>query len=173
MHVERERQALGGGLQLEQAGHLVQTVGKAHGRYIQRELARLDARDVQRALDERQQMLAPAPDHVHRLLAVWRHTRVLTHELRVAQDGVEWCADLVADGADVAALGLVGLVGPQAGFLGLLLRGLGHAARRLQGFVGLAVQLDLAHQQARLAVGFFLRHLAALVRQHQPPRHDA
>ena len=118
-------------------------------------------------------MLAPAPDHVHRLLAVWRHTRVLTHELRVAQDGVERRADLVADGADVAALGLVGLVGAQAGFLGLLLRGLGHAARGLQGFVGLAVQLDLAHQQARLAVGFLLRHLAALVRQHQPPSHDA
>ena len=118
-------------------------------------------------------MLAAAPDHMHRLLAVWRHARVFTHELCVAQDGVERRADLVADGADVAALGLVGLVGRALGRFGHLARLLGHAARGLQGFVGLAVQLDLAHQQARLAVGFLLRHLAAFVRQHQPPSHDA
>ena len=151
----------------------MQAVGKTHGRDIERELARLDARDVQRAFDERQQVLAAAADDVHRLLAVRRHARILAHQLRIAQDGVERRADLVADGADVAALGLVGLVGRALGRFGHLARLLGHAARGLQGLVGLAVQLDLAHQEAGLAVGFLLRHLAALVRQNQPPGHDA
>ena len=166
LHVELKGQAFGGRLQLEQAGDLVQAIGKPHGCDVEGELAGFDARDVQRALDEREQMLAAAADHVHSLLAVGGNLGVLAHQLRVAQDGVERRANLVADGADVAALGLVGL-------LGRLLRLLGHAARGLQGLVGLAVQFDLAHQQARLAVRLLLRHLTALVRQHQPPRNDA
>jgi hypothetical protein len=104
---------------------------------------------------------------------------VFAHQLRVAKDAVQRRAQLVADGADVAALGLVGLVGGAAGLLGRELGLLGDFARlrRLLGDCNArsvcAVQLDLAHQQVGLAVRFFLRHLAALVRQHQPPGHDA
>jgi hypothetical protein len=42
---------------------------------VQRELAGLDAGDVQRAFDQRQQVLAAALDDGHRVLAVRRHRR--------------------------------------------------------------------------------------------------
>ena len=65
----------------------------------------------------------------------------------------------MADGADVATLGLIGLVGQ---LLGLL-----------QGLVGLPVRFNFLHEQMGLAVGLFLRHLAAFVGQHHPPGHHA
>jgi hypothetical protein len=74
-------------------------------------LPRLDVRHVQRAFNQRQQMLAAALDHVDGLLAVRGHGGVFAHQLRITQDAVERRAQLVADGADVAALGLVGLLG--------------------------------------------------------------
>jgi hypothetical protein len=43
----------------------------------------------------------------------------------------------------------------------------------LQGLVGALVRVDFLHQQLGLAVGFLLRHLAALVGQHHPPGADA
>lgn len=58
-HIKLESQALGRGLQFKQAGHLVQAIGKTHGRHVQRELAGFDARNIERALDEREQVLAP------------------------------------------------------------------------------------------------------------------
>ena len=61
----------------------------------------------------------------------------------------------MADGGDVAALGLVGLLGDLAGFL--------------QGLVGALVRFDFLHQQLGLAVRFLLRHLPALLGQHHPP----
>ena len=105
-------------------------------------------------------MRTAALDDADSLLAMRRDRAVLTHELRVAQDAVERRTQLMADGADVAALGLIGLMP----------RFSGHQTRLLQGLVGLAVRLDLAHQQVRLAIGFFLRDLPALVCQYQPPR---
>ncbi|MCY1518499.1 hypothetical protein D9M68_532190 [compost metagenome] len=178
--LEAKAQALLGRLQLEHVGQLAHRIGKAHRPRVQRELAGLDVGDGQRALDERQQVLAAALDHGHRLLAVRRHRVVFAHELRVAQDAVERRAQLVADGADVAALGLVRevrraprLVGRALGVLGDLAGFFGALLGVLQCAVGLAVQRNLTHQQVGLAVRFFLRHLAALVRQHQPPRDDA
>jgi hypothetical protein len=50
--VEPEGQALGGCLQFEQARHLVHQVREAHRLDVQCELARLDARDVERAFDQ-------------------------------------------------------------------------------------------------------------------------
>ena len=96
-------------------------------------------------------------DHPNGLRAVRRHAGVFLQQLRVAQDAVEWRAQLVADGGDVACLGLVGL--------------LGRVPRLLQRFVGALVRFDFLHQQPRLPVRLFLRHFTALVRQHQPPGH--
>ena len=122
-------------------------------------------RDVERAFDQREQVLAAALDDADRLLAVRGNRGVFAHQLRVTEDAVERRAQLVADGADVAALGLVRLIGGTA-------RLLSHPACALQCLVGLAVRIDLLHQQMRLPVRFFLRHLAALVRQHHPPCHQ-
>ena len=151
-------QALGQRLELEQVGHFAHAVGKVHGLDVERELAAFDARDVQRAFDQREQMLAAALDDADGLPAVRRDGRVFAHELRVAQDAVERRAQLVADGADVAALGLVGVFGQALGLL--------------QRFVGLAVRVDLLHEQMGLPVGLFLGHLPAFVRQHHPPGHQ-
>ena len=111
-------------------------------------------------------MLAAAADHAHGLLAVGRNRGVVVEQLGVAEDAVQWRADLVADAGDVTALGLVGLLGGLAGFLGDL-------ARLLQLGVGLVVQRDFAREQAGLAVRFFLRHAPAFAGEHQPPRDDA
>ena len=93
--------------------------------------------------------------------------RVLAEQLRVAEDAVERRAQLVADGADVAALGLVGVVRALrlaccSCFVGARCDSISrcNAAISLISSVGLAVAL-------------LLRHLAALVRQHQPPGDDA
>jgi hypothetical protein len=137
--VKAEGQALGQRLRLKHARHLVHTVGKGHGLDGERELAGLNAGNVQRAFNQAQQMLTAALDDVDGLLAVRGHTGIFAHELRVAQDAVQWRAQLVADGADVAALGLVGLLGRVARLLGLQL-GL------LQCLVSLLVRIDFQHQ---------------------------
>ncbi|OIQ71922.1 hypothetical protein GALL_464580 [mine drainage metagenome] len=110
-------------------------------------------------------MLAATLDDVDGLLAVLRNRRVFTHQLGIAQNAVERRAQLVADGADIAAFGLIRQVGRLPGALG-------HPFCGLQGLVGLPVRFDLDHQQMGLAIGLFLRHLAAFVRQHHPPGHQ-
>ena len=106
-------------------------------------------------------------------------TRIFVQQLGIPQNAVEWRAQLVADGADITGFGLVGLIGGGAGLLGhhaglvcRLAGALGGFAGVLQLFVGAAVRLNFLHQQLGLAVGLHLRHLAAFVRQHQPPRHQ-
>ena len=65
-----ERDALAGGLQLEHAATISCTQSaKRIGARLERQLAALDARDVQRALDQRQQVVAAAADHAHGLRA--------------------------------------------------------------------------------------------------------
>ena len=144
--LEAENQPLGGRLRLEHGRHLMHAVGKVHGFDSQGQLAGLDAGDVECAFDEGQQVFTAAFDHVHRLFAVRRHGGVFSHQLCVAQDAVERCAQFVADGADVTALGLVRVVGCALGPLGSLARFFGNTGGvfglqlgRLQGFVGLAV----------------------------------
>ena len=154
-----EGDAFAGRLQLEHARDLVHAFAKAHRLHVELELAAFDARDVKRALNQRQQMVAAAANHAHRLFAVRGHRVVLLEQLRIAEDAVQRRAQLVADGGDVAALGLVGEVRDALGLL--------------QRLVGAPVRLDLAHQQMRLAVRLLLCDLAALVRQHQPPGDDA
>ena len=149
-------------LQLEHLHDLRERLAQPHRLRVQRELAGLDAGDVQRAFDQAQQVLAAAADHAHRLLAVRRQRRVLVEQLGVAEDAVERRAQLVADGRDVARLGLVGgLGGTPSQVRGVL--------GALQLFVGLAVRGDLLHQRLGLAVRLLLRDAAAGLRQDQPP----
>ena len=154
-HLEAEAQAFGGGLQLEQAGHFGERARQRHGFDVKRQLARFDAGHVQRALDERQQMFTAALNDVHRLCAVRRHIGVGLQQLGVAQNAVERCAQFVADGADVAGLGLVG--------------GFGGGTGLLQLGVGAAVAVDFLHQQLGLALRLLQGHAPALAVEHQPP----
>ena len=159
LDVGHETQVLGARLVLDQAGDLLQQFVQAHGLDIQRELATFNAGDVQRALDQGQQVVPSPLDDANGVLHMLGQLRVFIEQLGVAQDAVERGAQFVADGGDVAALGLVGLVGRLLGLLQLA--------------VGDAVRSDFAYQQMGLAVGFLLRHLPALVREHQPPAHHA
>ena len=117
-------------------------------------------------------MLVAVLDDVDHLLAVRRNARVFTHQLRITQDAVKRRAQLMADGADVAAFGLVGLVGG-------VTRGLRHLAGLLQGVVGDAVGVDFTLQrtglfieQVDLPVRLFLGDLPAFLREYQPPGHQ-
>ena len=68
-------------------------------------------------------------------MAVWRYGGVFAHELRIAQDAVERRSQFMADGADVAAFCLIGLIGQAA-------RLLRSQPGLLQRFIGLPVRLD-------------------------------
>ena len=166
--VEAEGQALGRRLQLEQAARsAARCRAKRIGFAFERELADFDARDVERALDQRQQVVAAAPDDVDRLLAVRRQAGVFVQQLRVAEDAVERRAQLMADRADVAALG-AGWPGRPAPWR----RSATSLASCSASSVCLCESISRT-SRCGLPVRFFLRHLPALVRQHQPPRHDA
>jgi hypothetical protein len=152
-------QALGRGLQLEHAGHLAHGVS-ANAMGFTSSFSLPDSMRAMSSVPSMSESRCSPPRWITRIAcARCGAIGVFLQQLRVAQDAVERRAQLVADGADVAALGLVGLVGDFACLLQLL--------------VGAAVRLDLLHQQPGLAVRLFLRHLAALVRQHQPPGHRA
>ena len=85
-----------------------------------------------------------------------RHGGVFVQQLRVAQDAVERRAQLVADGADVAASWPGWRLGRRAW-------------RAAAASVGAAVRVDLLHQQPRSGGWTLPAPPAALVRQHQPP----
>jgi hypothetical protein len=90
--------------------------------WVERQPTGFDVGDVERALNQRATGAPTAFDHVDRLLAVRRNRAVLAHQLGVTQNAVERCAQFMADRADVAAFGLVGLVGCRPRLLGDLLR---------------------------------------------------
>ena len=124
---------------------------------IQAQHAVLDLGDVEDAVDEIGEVLGAAADHADRVV---RRTRgAALEQLRVAVDGIERRADLVADAGDVAGLGDVGALGD---FLGLLQRG-----------VGAFVRVDFVHEHRGLARGLGLGRAPALVREHDEPGHHA
>jgi len=88
-----------------------------HGARVECELAAFDAGDVQRAFDQRQQMVAAAPDDADRLPTVFRNLGVGIENLGVAEDAVERRAQLVGERADMAALGLVSEISDLLGLL--------------------------------------------------------
>ena len=153
-------------LLFEQAGELAHRVGKVHRCGLERKPAALDAGDVHRAFDQAEQMVAAAPDHLHRSAPMLGNRRVVLQQLGITQDAVERRSQLVADRGDVAALGLVGGVSA------------GHGLLELD--VGALVRCDLAPQRLGLlvqrlglATRLLLRELAAALGQHGPPGHHA
>ena len=81
---------------------------------------------------------------------------VAFHQLRIADNGVERRADLVADTEDETALRLVRRLGD---FLG-----------PLQGCIGSPMRLDLVKQHGCLPPRFLLRLIPAFMREHHQPR---
>ena len=111
LHLVLKGQAFVGGLQFKHTGQLFHADSELHRLHVQCQLATFNMGHVQCALNQREQMLSAALDHIHRLLAVRWYCDIFTHQLRVTQDAVERRAQLVANGADVTALGLVGVLG--------------------------------------------------------------
>ena len=157
--LQAKGQALLGGLRGEHALELVDELGEGDFRQLQVQLAGFDLGHVEQAVDQRQQVRATAVDGGQCVLLAFAQGIVALQDLRVAEDAVERCAQLVGQAGDVAALRRVGILGLHLGFL--------------QRFVGLAVGLDLLHQQQGLAVRFLLCHLAALAGQDDPPGEHA
>jgi hypothetical protein len=104
-------------------------------------------------------MIGAAPDHAHLIARLGVEAGILLQQLRVAADGVERRAQLVAQPDDVAALRQIG--------------GLGDFLGALQFGVGALVRVDFLDQQRGLPPGFRFRRAAALLRQHEQPGHHA
>ncbi|MNU97608.1 hypothetical protein D3C71_876900 [compost metagenome] len=146
-------------LRPEHLHDLLQKLRQAQFAVLQPQPARLDARDVQQTIDQADQMLATAMNHINGLTPRRWQAWVALQNLRVTQNAVQGRAQLMAHAAHEAALGQIGAFGR---FLGLL-----------QLRVGLLVRLDFAQQQMGLSIRFLLRHAPAFMGQHQPPGHDA
>ena len=152
-----EFNALGRRLQPEHVDDLVEEFDQRHLVAIQPQDAVLDLGDVEDAVDEVGKVLGAAADHADGIVGGARGAAL--EQLRVAVDGIERRADLVADAGDVAGLGDVGALGDFLGFL--------------QRRVGAFVRVDFVHEHGRLACGSALGGAPALVREHDQPRHDA
>ena len=85
-------------------------------------------------------MLGAAADHLDRVDPARRHVGVALEQLRIAEDGVERRAQLVAQADDVPALRLAG--------------GFRHLLGLLQLGVGALVRLDLVASAGRSAAAF-------------------
>ena len=157
--LEDEIDALGGGLQAEHADQLIEKLAEADFVARQIQPAGLDLGDVENAVDQPGQMVGAAADHPHLIARFWQQARILLQQLGVATDRVQRRAQFMAQADDVAALGEIGRFGD---FLGALQFG-----------VGALVRVDFLDQQRGLPQGFGLRGAAALLRQHEQPRHHA
>ena len=98
-----ETQSLVAGLQLEHADDLLQEIREIERLRFERHFPALDARDVEGAFDDGQQVVAAPADDVDRLPPIGRDRFVVVENLGVAENAVERGAQLVADRRDVAA----------------------------------------------------------------------
>ncbi len=140
----------------EHVDDLVEKLRQVRRKRLQPEAPGFDARNVENFVDERQQVLAALSNRLDGIPPMRGHLRVTLQNLRVADDAVEWRAQLVAHIGEEASLGLIGVLG---GFL-----------RLLQLRVGTPVFLDFLLKQQRLTRRLLFGHASALARQHQPPR---
>ena len=116
-----------------QPEHRVQTLRHSQQIEIDRvqfQGAGLDPGEIQDLVDQCQEVVAALLDGVHGPALSRGSFRVAPQDLSIAQDGVEWSADLVAHVGQEPALGLVGLI--------CLFPGLGQL--HLLGFQGLIGQ---------------------------------
>ena len=146
-------------LQFEHVYDLLHEIRKTQGFDVQLHFASFNSRDVQRAFDEGQQVIAAPADHADCLSPIGRNGLVAIENLGIAEYAVQRGAQFMADRHDVAALGLVCVIGGQL--------------RLLQKLIRAMVGVDLLQQELRLMVGFFLGHPPAFVGEHHPPGDDA
>ena len=113
-HVADEGDTLALGLHRLQRQHVVDGLAQVEGFALQVELAGLDAREAQHVLEDLQQRQVGVADHVE-VLALAPVEGALAEQAHGAEHAAEGGAQLVAEGAEEHALGLVGLLGGLAG----------------------------------------------------------
>ena len=111
-----EDQALGLRERLQQRGDFIEQLVQVEGGVLERELAGFDAREVERVVDQAQQVLARALDCL-RLLALARLQLACLQQLGHAQHARHGRADLVPERSEETRLGLRALVAEQATLL--------------------------------------------------------
>ena len=151
-----ERESLVFGLRTHHVFDFFQQLGQRQRRALQLQSARLDACEIEQTIDQAEHVLATLVDGGQRLAWVHVGGAVLQQNLRIAEDAVERCAQLVRDAGDVAGLGDVGEFGGL--FCGLQCR------------VRAVVRRHFLGQQLVVPVRFFLRQHAAFAGQNNPPR---
>jgi len=83
-------------LQTEHVSELIDELRQADFLRFDAQLAGLDLGDVEQAIEQRDHVLAAAPDDLHGLTPRRGHLRVVLHDLRIAEDAVQRRAQLMA-----------------------------------------------------------------------------
>jgi hypothetical protein len=141
-----EFDALSGRLQTEHGDDFIEKVAELYFVAAQVKAPGLDFRDVEQPVDQSGQMLGAAPHHPDGVEPRLRDRGVTFEELRIAEDGVEWGPQFVAQADDVTAFRRACRF---RDFLGFLQLG-----------VGALVRLDLIHQQIGLPARLLFGHAA-------------
>ena len=150
-----EFDALGGRLQAEHGDDLIEKVAELHFVAAQVKPPGLDLRDIEQSVDQSGQMLGAAPHYPDGIESRLRDGGIALEELRIAEDGVEWGAQLMAQADDMTAFCRAGRFGHFLGFLQL--------------GVGALVRLDLVHQQIGLPARLLFGYAAAFLRENEQP----
>ena len=112
-----EFDALSGRLQTEHGDDLIEKGAELYFVAAQVKAPGLDFRDVEQPVDQSGQMLGAAPHHPDGAEPRLRDRGVAFKELRIAEDGVEWGPQFVAQADDVTAFRRAGRFGDFLGFL--------------------------------------------------------
>ena len=96
--IELQRETLGARKRFDRGEHALHHVSDRVVADCEDELPRLDLRKIQYIVDETEQVLAVSPDAFQNLahLGRCRAVDVVENELGVAEDGIQWRAELVA-----------------------------------------------------------------------------
>ena len=157
--LEDEVDAFGDGLNAKHSDELVEEFAQPHLVARQVKPAGLDLGNVQNAVDQPGQMVGATPDHADLIARLRIEAGILFQQLRIARDGVQRRAQFMAQADHIAALGEV--------------RRFRHFLGALQLGIGALVRVDFLNQERGLPPRFRFRRAAALLRQHEQPRHHA
>ena len=143
LDLEDQFQALGGGLLAHQVPDILQDLVEIEVDILDRQLARLDLREIENVVDDAEQVLARTLDLQH-VVALARRKVSLQRKMRQSNDRVHRRPDLVAHIGEEDALGFAGLERRLARLLELDLSGL---AGKLRGFpcIDVAPRADHLH----------------------------